>query len=475
MEYVYQDTGGCFVQPVTVMERHRARTDGGREEQPWRIGTATRIITPEQSMRMAGYGARTDRSDGVLQDLHAKALAFEDGRGKRTVIVAAELLGITRDLQAAVEEVCERRFDLAPSELLVNTSHTHMGPEYREDEWGIWGFDEEDDRRARAYRDRLESDIVEVVGAAIADLSPASLRYSHAQCGMAMNRRLPVEEGITFQRNPDGVADHDVPVLVATEGEDVTAILFGYACHPTSLPDWTKYHGDWVGFAMEFLEAEYPDATALFVQGCGGDIKAYPQQDGLERTEQLGRTLSNAVHAAVGADGETIHGPLRTCMEEITFEYADQPAREELESMVRSKDPVPTDEMTSEEAQHGAYASRLLEELDESGSIRTEFPYPVQAIGFGSDLTVLGLAGEVLVDYSLRLKNELAGDVWVAGYSNLGYFYVPAARHVREGGYETGWVNVYADRPVPPAPDNEDRIVGTAISLAERVGGRRQH
>ena len=458
---------------MTFIDRTRLRTDGAGTEATWRVGTATRIITPKEPIRMAGYGARADRSDGVKQDIHAKAVAFADDSGNRAVVVAAELLGITQGLGSSVKRECQERYGLAPDELLLNTSHTHTGPEYRDDKWDAWDFEEEDDRRVEAYRDRLEADIVEAVGEAIDDLSPAKLRYTHSQCGIAMSRRLPTEDGIRFSQYPDGAVDHDVPVLVATEDEEVTAILFGYACHPTSLPGWTKFHGDWAGDAMECLEAEFPEATAAFVQGCGGDIKAYPQ-DGPERTEQHGQSLANAVHAAIDAEGKTVHGPLRTSLEEIPFEYADQPDREELETRVRPEDPVRMDEMTTEAEQRGAYARRLLDELDETGSVRTEFPYPVQAIGFGSDLTMLGLAGEVLADYSLRLKREIEGDVWVAGYSNLGYFYVPSARNIYEGGYESGWVRVYADRPFPPEPDNEDRIVGTAIALAERVGSRQR-
>jgi len=42
----------------------------------------------------------------------------------------------------------------------------------------------------------------------------------------------------------------------------------------------------------------------------------------------------------------------------------------------------------------------------------------------------------VVVDYSLRLKRELAGPaVWVAGYSNEVMAYIPSLRVLREGGY----------------------------------------
>ena len=434
------------------------RTDGGTESEPWRVGAATRVITPEQSMWMAGYGGRDAPSEGVALDIHAKAVAIEDEDGNAVVVVSAEILGFTPDLRAAVVDACEAKYGIDGDALLLNATHTHNGPEYRVDEYGVLGLDDELNQRAEEYRERLENELIGVIGEALDDRSPAALRYSHAQCGMGMNRRLPEPDGIKFKPYPDGATDHDVPVLVATSGDAVTALLFGYACHPTSLPVINEFHGDWAGLAMQHLEEAYPEATAAFVQGCGGDIKAYPQRE-VKFTEVHGRTLATAVQAAVEARGKTLHGPLRTVTEDITLEFEDQPDRTELEARVADGD--------------DRYAQRLLDELNREGEIQTEFPYPMQAIGFGDDLTLVGLAGEVLVDYSLAIKDALDGDVWVAGYSNEGYVYVPARRHLHEGGYESGWVYLYWDFPAPLKPSIEETVTETAVALAERVGARR--
>jgi len=67
-----------------------------------------------------------------------------------------------------------------------------------------------------------------------------------------------------------------------------------------------------------------------------------------------------------------------------------------------------------------------------------------------------------VVDYSLRLKKELAGTggVWVAGYSNDYSGYIPSTRIQEEGGYEaaTGW-----------ARGIEEIIVGKVRELVEGV------
>ncbi len=88
--------------------------------------------------------------------------------------------------------------------------------------------------------------------------------------------------------------------------------------------------------------------------------------------------------------------------------------------------------------------------------------YPVQVLRIGDDVTMITLASEVVVDYSLRLKHELARPpaiVWVAGYTN-GYFgYIPSERVLAEGGYEAP---AYA-------PGIEERIVAKAKELYQQL------
>src|SRR5207302_757978 len=57
---------------------------------------------------------------------------------------------------------------------------------------------------------------------------------------------------------------------------------------------------------------------------------------------------------------------------------------------------------------------------------------------FGRDLTLVGLSGEVVVDYVARLEKALGPNQrWVAAYCHDVYGYLPSARGIAEGGYET--------------------------------------
>ena len=79
---------------------------------------------------------------------------------------------------------------------------------------------------------------------------------------------------------------------------------------------------------------------------------------------------------------------------------------------------------------------------------------PVQVIHFGNRLTMVTIGGEMVVDYSLRLKRELGKRraVWVVGYSNDVMGYIPSLRVLREGGYEGGGAMRYVRSTPPPGP-----------------------
>jgi len=380
----------------------------------WKAGVATAKITPDTLMWMAGYAARKQPAEGTLQELYAKALTLEDEAGQRVVIVTLDLIGVLVTIRESVEKQVQEQYQLPPSALVLNASHTHCGPEYRE----RTGREEE----ARNYHKFLETTLVRLVGEALADLRPARLTYSHARAGFAMNRRRNyalTKEDVNANKapNPDGPVDHDVPVLCVVDAEGTQrAVLFGYACHNTTL-GFYQFCGDYAGWAQEYLQADHPGLTAMFLMGCGADQNPYPRRE-VELAQRHGRSLATGVEAALFANPRPLHGTLRSALEYVDLPWADE----------------------TKEARR----------------------YPVQVLRIGNDVTIITLASEVVVDYSLRLKRELAcppAIVWVAGYTNGYYGYIPSERVLAEGGYEAP---AYA-------PGIEARIVGKAKELCQQL------
>lgn len=429
-------------------------------EPTWKAGAADVVITPETNLWMAGYASRNRPADGKETDLYGKALALEDEQGTRLVIVTLDLIGVPRTLRKNLEQRCQSEYKLPPEGLLLNASHTHSGPEFRVGRRMGDGQELDRSKEGEAYGHWLEDRLFQAIGEAIAKLEPAKLGYTHARAGFAMNRRLPTSKGYQNSPYPDGPVDQSVPVLrVVSEEGDLRAVLFGYACHNTTLPlyDW---NADYAGYAQQYIQERHPDALAMFVMGCGGDQNPYPRGN-VELCRQHGRALANAVEVALSVSPRDVRGPLRTALAEVELDYASVPTRQELEGQLESSNRL--------EASH---ARRFLDKLDAGETLPASYPCPVQVIRFGDDLVLVAIGGETLVDYSLRLKRELDGpaDVWIAGYSNDVMGYLPSKRVLEEGGYEAKTAMLYSlVHPSPWAPSLEERIIGKVHELNQAL------
>ena len=85
---------------------------------------------------------------------------------------------------------------------------------------------------------------------------------------------------------------------------------------------------------------------------------------------------------------------------------------------------------------------------------------------FGRDLAIVSIGGEVVADYSVRLKKELDHRrVWINAYANDVPCYIPSERVLKEGGYEGGGAMRYTTLPGPFAPSVEQRILATVEQL----------
>jgi neutral ceramidase len=428
------------------------------KDERWSVGTATADVTPKESLWMAGYAARDAPAHGTETPLRATAVAITDADGREVLFLNCDLISIPRTLRETVVTEIEAQYSLAPDAVVCTATHTHSGPILSEVRARIYGTGEDGIKDALAYQERLAETLVSIAGKARAARESASLSYSHARCGFAMNRRLPVESGIAHTPNPDGPVDHDVPVLVAERDGKPAAILFGYACHATTLKA-DRYCGDWPTYAVDEIEKRYPETVAVFLPGCAGDQNPYPRRS-FEKAKQQGQTMANTVEAAVEVPRTPVYGPLRTIYQEPTLRFEGPPTETEVTAMRDHDDPY--------WSRHG---NLLAAERARNGEIQTEYPYPMQAVGFGDDLTMLALAGEVVVEFAHQLKDALPGPLWLATYANDSFTYVPTAQMLIEGGYEDSDVTRFRRYPGQLEPDVEERVLRHSRMLAERVRG----
>lgn len=434
----------------------------------WRAAAGSVAITPEKPMWMAGYAARTKPAEGKIHDLFAKVLIIEDAKGQKVVLITTDLIGITPALREPIAASLESEYQIPSAALLMNASHTHCGPELREKKASRRGLGGERGAEAREYTQSIVKKIVKLVGATLPRLEPAIVKYSYGRAGFVMNRRFPTPNGVVNSPHPEGPVDQRVPVLsVERPDGSVMAALFGYACHNTTL-SFYQFCGDYAGFAQEYLEADHPGMVALFMMGCGGDQNPYPRRS-LDLAKQHGRALANAVETALSVkQPRLIHGPLGIAMDDVELEFTTPPSRDEL---LKSKE--------TGNKYEKSHAIRLLAQLDERGGIQTQYAFPLQVIQFGNDMTLVAICGETVVDYSLRLQSELKSGfgvvedvepvVWVAGYSNHVFGYLPSLRVLKEGGYEGARAMIYTSYPGPFTDSVEKRVTSKIHALTKQA------
>jgi neutral ceramidase len=430
-------------------------------EAGWKAGVGKANITPQEFMWMSGYAARTKPAEGKQTDLWAKALVLEDPAGQRVALVTLDLLGIDRSTSLAIRKQLEADFALSQRQVALCSSHTHSGPVVGVNLRPMFFLDEAQTKQVERYTRHLQQEIVQAVGAAVKDLSPCEISWGVGRSDFAVNRRENKEADVPRLREAGqlkGPVDHDVPVLkVAAEGAGkVKAIVFGYACHATVL-DFYQWSGDYPGFAQIELEKSHPGAVALFWAGCAADQNPVPRRK-VELAEEYGRRLAKSVDAALSGKLNAVQGRLATAYEEITLPLARLPSREEIEKHAQSTNRY-----------EAARAKLLLARLKREGKLSDTYPYPVQAWRIGPELLFVTLGGEVVVDYSLRLKSELGGATFVAGYANDVMAYIPSRRVLREGGYEGGGAMVYYGLPTTWSPEVEEKIVTAVHKLAKQT------
>lgn len=423
----------------------------------WKAGVARVVITPEQSMWMAGYAARDHASEGTMHDLWAKALALEDTSGYQAVLVTTDLLGFPKGLSDRIRDRLEEKFGLSRAQVILNGSHTHSGPVLENSLVDIYPLDAKQSDKITQYTNWLEEQMVNLVGDALQALAPARLYAENGVTRFQVNRRNNSAATLERQTALQGPNDYAVPVIkVVNEAGALMAVAFGYACHNTVL-DGYQWSGDYAGFAQLELEKMHPQVTALFFQGAGADQNPLPRRT-VALAQQYGRTLAAAVDRVLQEEMRSLPSRLTTAYTEVDLPLADPPAEEVLAKM-------------AEEASgyQQRWATRMLAQMKKGDSFPASYPFPLQVWQVG-DQPIMSLGGELVIAYAIELKRIFGQHIFVMGYSNDVMAYVPSAVILREGGYEGASSQMVYGLPATWAADIEALILHEMVKLAAQAG-----
>jgi len=374
------------------------------EPGPLKVGIATADITPEGPVWMAGFAARKKPSEGIYNRLTATCLVFDNGH-TRVGFLAVDLCKIYEsqldDLRAAAQKA-----RIPPQHLMVNASHTHCGPQLGH-------------KHNAAYAALFKARTNPLFAAAVADLQPAVLHYTVGSCTMGINRRQLNAKGkcIGMRPEPRKPIDPDVPILrISSPDGKVRAVVFGYACHPTTMGGY-EIGTDYPGFARDWVAAAWPGCVPVFLQGCGGDVKPrYTKPNGRfgyvllkpqDTVAEIGHELGRAVVAVLAVPPQPV------------------PAHLPAEPEAAAAAPI--------------YLGGIVEKVRVPDKKRPKEKFHEIYVGAWriGDVYVFGSQCELCSHVGLHIKRALPGyRLWTNGYTHWGGGYLPEAAAYPEGGYE---------------------------------------
>jgi hypothetical protein len=403
---------------------------------------------------MAGYAARlSTEADSVLQPISAKALALGSDEQHSSLLITVDLVGIPWRITKEVVDFLSKEKGIDPAQVAICASHTHGGPEvgnlinilqYRDGNFTDSLLALSQLIHITQYTEQLTQKLKDVAVAALNNRKPALIAWGQGQALFAANRRTK-----------GGPVDVALPILKITDPDGtLRGVFVNYACHGTTLGgDMHKIHGDWIAEAHRVIEARHPGATALIALGCAGDANPSPRGT-LENVQQHGKEIADNVDKLLTAQLQPLNAPPVGKMKWIRLPFSKVPDVNELIAQ------------TKDGSVKGYNARLALERVERGETIPSALDYPVQVWNFDNKMAMVNLGGEVVVDYSIRLKDEYGAEqLWVNGYSNDVPCYIASRRVIKEGGYEGETSMYWYNKPSPFAPEVEDIIVNAAGEL----------
>ena len=425
-----------------------------------KAGFARVRITPPIGTTMMGFATR-DRDhgcEGIHDELFVRAL-FLTHSGEQVMIMGFDLCFLGREEADRYKGAIGRKFDLAPRQILLNTSHTHVGPSV-----GTWAYADYTPPD-RLYLRELEQAVVNAACQAQDAAREVTLWAGATRSALPMSRRKKDENGKVFWApNPDGVVCDTLPICLLKDltGKPV-CLLFSVSCHPSTISGY-EISAEYPGVAMKQLDEYLGTTYSIFLQGAGGDAKPSVIGKDEERwrigtwddVTKAGGMVANEVIGALEVGLVQIEPGI--CAHSIEMEWPLAP------SIGR-----PGYEAILKDAKSGElmrlWAERQIVRLDREKQLPTSVTITAHGVQLGKSLRLIGLEGEAVAGLGLLIQDFYQqGITFPLGYTNGAQLYLPTENMLEEGGYEVESYYEYG-QPAPIAKGFEKILLQTLEQL----------
>lgn len=392
-------------------------------------------ITPPVGHPMGGYGVRDHGAEGVHDHLNTHTLFLDDG-ATQAVIIASDLLGMRADQVARVRALVQAATGVPAAHVFLAFSHTHGGSLMYSD-FSPLG------EQVSTYIDAVSYYMAGAALQAVTSAEPVRWGTGRHPLQVGVNRRERQADGTTrIGVNPDGaVAPWVDTVWFEREAGGPLAVLYQHAAHGTCLVgDNYLFTADWIGHAMQLIESQRSGETALFLNGCAGNINPHPRGT-FALAKQHGTRAGEAVLQTALDRGELRRGGrLRCAQHAFELPLAPMPSPPECERELARWEPA-FRQLKGEYHRNWQVCRHYVaakERFDacQSGAVATGLPIELQVVAL-DDVALVGLPGEIFVETGLAIAEASPFALTLpVGYANGAIGYVPTSEEVPYGGYE---------------------------------------
>jgi len=429
-----------------------------------RVGTAMVNIDPPMAIPLAGYYSERG-SQGVADDLFAKAAVLDDGQ-TRVALVVCDLIGVPRQVAVEARKLIQEQSGIPGAHVMISATHSHTGPVL------VGEFASAADNISplvRSYTEGLHKLIARAVADAQAGLAPTRTSFACAhEDRLSFNRRYFMKDGKVGwnpgKLNPEiirpaGPIDPEVGVAYFETPDKHPQLTFvNFAMHPDTTGG-TLVSADYMGALSRCLAMHKgPAMLTLFANGtCGNlnhvNVRWSDPQHGTNEANRLGAILAASVFKAymdlVPLADTTLRVRSRTLQLPLAT-ITDSDVRAAIEIQRQGSKAKFMDQVQ---------AQKVLDVKRRNGQL---IEAEVQVIALGGDLAWVSLPGEVFVEHGLNIKAASPfKQTHVIELANGDIDYVPTRAAYAEGNYE-----VVSART---GPGSGEMLVTAALQLLQEL------
>jgi neutral ceramidase len=421
-------------------------------------GAAEVEITPDFEVELCGFALREQPSTGVLDPIFARCIYLEDGRDQLLWIVA-DVLALEGEFVDDFRAWAQRQLGLDPAQVLLAATHTHGAPSTI----ALTAAGRRSERFVALVRERME----QVTRAAIASARACEIVSASGRLNLAIDRR----------NQPSKHVDPTVWSVAFRErnGGPFIAAVLNYAMHPVALghqerrisPDWCGGAGTSLAQSLTSESAKPP--VVLVTNGACGNVN--PPFHGASRDVVFtwGKSVADAVAEGLLAAKPAADAKLtvRAARVPIPMDWHDADGIDRIaEHMIHVLAPQTT--WPGQFALAAETWRDSLKPLVAAGGGRThEIEIQLARIG---DVTVVALNGEIFSRFTTELRRAVGDErLFVVGYANAAFGYIPTREAYAEGGYEVDTAHFFYNS-FRPAPGTLELLCERAALLACSIG-----